>query len=790
MVLISLLLAGSLLLTFSGRVKAAEPVGNEFLGSVFADGDDAPNGLELRTEVDGVNYGSTAILNTPGVGTFYVMGTEGDDTATPEKDGIVTGDLMVSWVEGYICDETYSDWQPGQVIFGVPIPTVTNLDLHYSTTGQPVMLKINEVMPHPSSGPDWIEIYNPSVQTVNLSQYRLEKDGGFTQPLSGTLDAHGFEVVDLVGGNVLSDSGQDEIKISWQDLAGMKAGGNWVVIDRMEYGTGGTGPDDTAPSNGDMGNAATPPRDVSLELSPDGADTNHPNIDYFISSRPESTPGYTNTEVQPLITVTSPPSGVSNADLNFTIAWTDDDPDDNADINLYYDQDGVVGGETLIVNLPMAEDADGPGDRYLWDASTVPVGLYYVKAVISDRITPPMYSFSPGRVAITHPPDITVLQPDGVGDLADSIYNIQWVDSDGDDNATITLSYDTDTNPGGEVLIGQVPWGEDPDGIWDTYPWNLDSVPQGQYYVKAVIFDGSQSKTSYSPGPLTVIHPPSIRVLQPDSPDEPSHRAYRIQWTDRDANDNATISLWFDTDTIRDADEVKIADIAWGEDPDGPSFDSYVWNTTMVHSGTYYILAVIDDGKTANYSYSIGSVRVEPNRSPGINILEPLAPREADEKFVVTWIDWDDDDNATISLWYDNDTVAGGEMKIADIPWGEDPDGSFDSYVWNTTTVPEGTYYIKAVISDGLETVRVYSIGTVHVVHPKGVGERAVGEFPLMIITAIIFAVFATILLLFYMRKRNEQSTAEPHRRPEEEKEVKSRKDKEKEATENRQDLS
>ena len=751
-ILLAVFMLGCILVPTSRNVSAAEPIGNDFWGVVVADGgDNPPSGLQVRAEVDGVVYGTGSTLNT-GINTAYAMSTEGDDDSTPEKDGIVTGDLMVFWVEGYVCDETYNDWQAGQLIIGIPIPTVTNLDLHYSTSGQPAPLKINEVMPNPSMGDDWIEIYNPTTNAVDLSQYRVEDSEGYTQQLSGAVDPYGFQVVSLIGSDVLANSGQDDIKIAWRDSSGIKAGGNWVAIDRMEYGPGGSGPGDTAPSNGDMVNAQLPPLDVSLELVPDGDETNHPNVDYTLASRPESTPGYTNTEVQPTIALITPPSGITSVDLNYTIAWTDDDPDDNADIRLFYDVDDQPGNESLIATLPLAEDQDGLGDQYLWDTTSVPAGLYFIKAVISDRITPAFSAYSPGRVSMVHPPSITILEPDGVGDVADSVFNVRWIDSDADSNASITLRYDSDCNFGGEVLIGLVPWGEDPDGIWDAYPWNLDAIPEGQYYVKATIDDGINTPVySCSPGPLTVVHPPSITILKPDAIGDETHRSYRIDWDDRDADDNATISLWYDADKTPGG-ETLIAQVPWGEDPDGAAFDSYVWNTTLVPPGYYYIKAIIDDSKSSNFSYSAGRLRITANDPPEITVLEPSEEREASKTFLITWIDHDEDDNATITLYYDTDRNPGGEILIGVVPQGALSDNN--TFLWIVSDIPEGLYYIRAIITDGIATARSYSTGTVRVVHPRQVGNLNVGDFLLVIIVALAIVISAFFLFLYGRRRR------------------------------------
>jgi hypothetical protein len=56
---------------------------------------------------------------------------------------------------------------------------------------------------------------------------------------------------------------------------------------------------------------------------------------------------------------------------------------------------------------------------------------------------------------------------------------ISWIDSDGDDNATVTVFYDEDgaADTGDEVILDIRP--EDPDGLGDQFTWNTTGVQGG-----------------------------------------------------------------------------------------------------------------------------------------------------------------------------------------------------------------------------------------------------------------------------------------------------------------------
>ena len=71
------------------------------------------------------------------------------------------------------------------------------------------------------------------------------------------------------------------------------------------------------------------------------------------------------------------------------------------------------------------------------------------------------------------------------------------------------------------------------------------------------------------------------------------------------------------------------------------------------------------------------------------------------EPALISWEDLDPDSNAGISLAYSSDQ-AGTALIIADLP--EDPDGLDDTFLWDSSGVPEGTYTITATITDAAST--------------------------------------------------------------------------------------
>lgn len=91
------------------------------------------------------------------------------------------------------------------------------------------------------------------------------------------------------------------------------------------------------------------------------------------------------------------------------------------------------------------------------------------------------------------------------------------------------------------------------------------------------------------------------------------------------------------------------------------------------------------------------------NDPPQIILKAPVADiTTRGEPVLISWEDQDPDSNAEISLAYSSDQ-AGTAVIIADLP--EDPDGPDDSYLWDPSTMPEGSYTITATITDTASTV-------------------------------------------------------------------------------------
>ncbi len=95
-----------------------------------------------------------------------------------------------------------------------------------------------------------------------------------------------------------------------------------------------------------------------------------------------------------------------------SIRWTDEDPDSNASIALYYDTDNQ-GEDGVLIIRGLNEDDEGDRDTHTWDTSSLADGTYYIYAVIADEASS-FTNYAPVDITIDRtPPELTVTPPAG-----------------------------------------------------------------------------------------------------------------------------------------------------------------------------------------------------------------------------------------------------------------------------------------------------------------------------------------------------------------------------------------
>ncbi|RJP78480.1 MAG: hypothetical protein C4522_12890 [Desulfobacteraceae bacterium] len=114
-------------------------------------------------------------------------------------------------------------------------------------------------------------------------------------------------------------------------------------------------------------------------------------------------------------------------------------------------------------------------------------------------------------ITVNQPPAIVMEKPDQTTTQADDICPINWRDSDPDDNAVISLYYDTDNiGANGVLIVTGIREDHDEEGD-DAYIWDTVDIPEGNYHIYARIEDSINAPViAYSGGMVAVSHPSSI----------------------------------------------------------------------------------------------------------------------------------------------------------------------------------------------------------------------------------------------------------------------------------------
>ncbi len=136
---------------------------------------------------------------------------------------------------------------------------------------------------------------------------------------------------------------------------------------------------------------------------------------------------------------------------------------------------------------------------------------------------------------------------------------------------------------------------------------------------------------------------------------------------------------------------------SWGQ-ANGSAEWTYEWDTSMEDDGDHVIMARARiDSKHSDVAYLNVTVDNSANILPHILLIEPDGDDDtADTRFAIEWNAWDDDENDTVevALFWDIDDELDGATLIED---GLEAKGE---YTWNTTDMPNGSYYIHVNATD------------------------------------------------------------------------------------------
>ena len=367
-----------------------------------------------------------------------------------------------------------------------------------------------------------------------------------------------------------------------------------------------------------------------------------------------------------------------DAALVHTVTWTGN----AGNVDIYLDSDrnaanGVLGKVGRNVN----------GSSYDLFAGALAPGTYYVGVCESGN--PSAMAYAAGAITVNGRPTIQVTNPSPEGSS--------------DDFASVQLN-----------------------NAWDMDSLDDIDFSRNLSYLTLAEMDVEDEAGNFRPG---------VHLLKGANIDgNPGPHFYTLWWNDRgfhyhiDTDRYRLLVLRMGLDGPQDLVEGSEARIMWkvvGETMENTSEDIIIRHK----SGTPVIDLIITDLKTmpletnpglsqTGWNGMVDGFRLDPSEYVNskefyVESIKLAAFQRANDSFTIQWEYQDDDSSGvTVSLFRDSDCSGYDGVLIA-----AGVDADLGSYVWDTSALAEGEYYVYAVIADARHTNRQYGRWPVVVDH-------------------------------------------------------------------------
>ena len=294
-----------------------------------------------------------------------------------------------------------------------------------------------------------------------------------------------------------------------------------------------------------------------------------------------------------------------------------------------------------------------------------------------------------------------------IGDIIDIGHYVQNAPS----GSTMSLCYDEDAtwmngNEHWMVIDTAVSNGE------GSYQWNTSGVAPGTYYLAGYMYDWNGTYSISQLGQAIMIEGGGFDMLSPDASVATAGESVRLRWSASALPSGSTVSLCYDEDTTQlNGNEHWIA----MDRPISSGLGSFLWDTTGVSSGTYYLGGYTYDWN-GTFTFTPLSQSIAVTGGQSFELTGPIDQvATAGETVLIEWNAGGIVPGATISLCYDADTTwfNGNEEWVAIDTYVANGQGT---YAWDTSDVAAGDYYISGYVYDWMGTFSVSQLtSAVHV---------------------------------------------------------------------------
>lgn len=356
-----------------------------------------------------------------------------------------------------------------------------------------------------------------------------------------------------------------------------------------------------------------------------------------------------------------------------------------------------------------------------WDTEMVDDGFYWVKAFVNDTAGLTATNVSTEfkvHNSFRNPPTVKVTYPNN-GEEMRLVVKLQADAYDLDDNLNtnegVKFSYSSDKINWTLIGYRQTPDYSDPTHY--TYTWNTLIVPDGLYWLNASAKDSSLLvgwDVSDEPFIIhnTEFNPPILKLVTPNGGEVLSGN-YVVSAEAGDLEDNINtngVSFYYSSDKVNWT-LINRAPTPVSPLPSSPRMYTYnlSWDTTQVEDGEYWLNASATDTQDfTGWDISDDSFFIHNGdaNAPVVVVLYPNGGEvlEGNVDLQGTCFDLDDNiDAAGVRFYYSNDDKNTWHL-IDSVTIGitneERPLEKIYYFDWDTTTISDGFYWLKAEVTD------------------------------------------------------------------------------------------
>jgi hypothetical protein len=282
---------------------------------------------------------------------------------------------------------------------------------------------------------------------------------------------------------------------------------------------------------------------------------------------------------------------------------------------------------------------------------------------------------------------------------------IAWFDTNIIAGTNISLCYDSIPYNTDKVVNGKMHWieveAQAAANGYGTYSWNTTGVAPGTYYIGGYLYSGKAVR-SYIATSITIKADPgpTFRLTAPASGSYNVGTQVVVAWTASNMATDANVSIFYDSDTKINGNEhyIEVGQVDANNLQKG-NYGGYLWDTTGMTPGTYYIGGYLWSNSKATWSHLTTSITLV-NPPATFRITAPASGSYVPGQQVsVYWIADNFASGSTVNLCYDQDTAINGNEHYIEVSQvtAANP-GKYSSYTWTVPALAPGKYYLAGYL--------------------------------------------------------------------------------------------